>query len=56
MLTQLSEYFDRLFSLSKHSQYGNELEKFIVSKHPQSVEDVEYWTRRYEYTEKKEWL
>ena len=28
--------------------YGNELEQYIVSKNPQSVAEVEFWTEQYD--------
>lgn len=33
--------------------YGSALERYIVSKNPQTTYEVEYWTRQYD--NKKEW-
>jgi hypothetical protein len=48
MLTQLSSYFSKMFDTQKHSQYGSELEQYIVSKHPQSVAEIDHWTRQFD--------
>jgi hypothetical protein len=37
-----------MFDTQKHSQYGSELEQYIVSKHPQSVAEIDHWTRQFD--------
>ena len=44
-MTQLLIWFKNLLS---GQSYGHDLESFIISKHPKTHGDVEYWTRYYE--------
>jgi hypothetical protein len=44
-MTQLLNWFKTVFS---GNSYGHDLDKFIASKHPTSVADVEHWTREYD--------
>ena len=38
-----------MFNKAEEPQtYGSSLERYIVSKNPQSTYDVEYWTRRFD--------
>ena len=30
------------------TNYGNELEDYIISKNPQSIYEVEYWTQEFD--------
>ena len=46
MLNQLAEYFTRLFAAQ--TTYGSELEQYIVSKGPQSVAEIDYWTKQFD--------
>lgn len=41
MFTKLSNWFRRRDKLS-------ELEQYILSKDPQTIEDIEHWTRMYD--------
>ena len=41
MLTTIKQLFTKLF------QKKNDLEQFILSKHPQSAADIEHWARIY---------
>jgi hypothetical protein len=57
MLTQLKKYFTNLFDAQGQTTYGSELEQFIVSKHPQSTYDVEYWTAQFDKKQnEKGWI
>lgn len=40
--------FDKLMDLLRPSEKFSELEEYILSKNPTSVQDVEYWTRMYD--------
>jgi hypothetical protein len=42
MLTQIKELLQRVFSTTS---YQSDLERFIVSKHPTSVAEIEHWTK-----------
>lgn len=44
MLTQIKELLQRVFSPTTTS-YQSDLEKFIISKHPTSVAEIEHWTK-----------
>jgi hypothetical protein len=44
-MTQLLNWFKTVFSTTN---YGHDLEKFIINKEPTSVADVEHWTREYD--------
>lgn len=44
-MTQLLNWFKTVFSVTT---YGHDLEKFINSKHPTTVMEVEHWTREYD--------
>ena len=48
MLSQLSAYFNKMFDTPKQSTYGSELEQYIVSKRPQSVAEIDHWTRQFD--------
>jgi hypothetical protein len=40
--------FDKLMELLRPSEKFSDLEEYILSKNPQTCEDVEYWTRMYD--------
>lgn len=42
MLTQLKELLQRVFS---NTSYQSDLERFIISKHPTSIAEIEHWTK-----------
>lgn len=48
LITHLINFIYRLFNNAESQTYGSSLERFIVSKNPQSTYDVEYWTRRFD--------
>lgn len=46
LMTQLLE---RLAEMFPGQDYQTRLDKYIASKYPQSVADVEHWQRQYNY-------
>ena len=42
-------------SLFSGMSYQGTLERFVASKHPQNIAEVEYWVRHYDY-HRKEWV
>ena len=52
MVDKIKSYVKTLFS---QSNYSTELELFLVSKYPQSVGDIEHWTKEYDYKRNKSW-
>ena len=56
MLSQLAAYFTKMFDTQKHSQYGSELEQYIVSKRPQSVAEIDHWTRQFDKNQTQQGL
>jgi hypothetical protein len=42
MLTQFKRLLQRVFGTTS---YQSDLERFIVSKHPTSVAEIEHWTK-----------
>lgn len=49
MLNQLAAYFTKMFdSFQQPQTYQSELERYIVSKNPQTTHDVDYWTKQYD--------
>jgi len=50
----LASIIEALRSLFKHNSYGHELERYIISRFPQSTYDVEKMTREYEMSKMKE--
>ena len=49
----LLNYLKQLVKTAKPQNYGSSLEAYIVSKNPQSIYDVEYWTRQYDKQSKE---
>ena len=47
MLNQLAAYFNKLLN-TKPATYGSELEQYIVSKSPQSVAEIDHWTKQFD--------
>jgi len=47
MLNQLAAYFLKIFNM-RPVTYGSELEQYIVSKRPQSTEEIDHWTRQFD--------
>jgi hypothetical protein len=57
MLTRIAAYFNKLFNTQGHTPYGSELEQYIVSKSPQSVAEIDHWTKQFDKTQtQKGWL
>lgn len=56
MLTQLAAYFNKMFYTPTQTTYGSELERYIVSKGPQSVAEIDHWTRQYDREQQRSWL
>ena len=49
LIAHLVNFIYRFFNKTEEPQtYGSALERYIVSKNPQSTYDVEYWTRRFD--------
>lgn len=47
MLNHLAAYILNIFN--RHAPtYGSELEQYIVSKRPQTVEEIDHWTRQFD--------
>jgi hypothetical protein len=40
--------FDKIMNFLYPSEKLSDLEQYILSKNPQTVQDVEYWTRMYD--------
>ena len=54
--TTLLSWISKMFKqVEKTTTYGSDLERYITSKHPQSVYEVEYWTNQYDKTNSKGW-
>jgi hypothetical protein len=51
MLTTLLE---RLAEMFPGSDYQSRMERYIVSKHPQSAADIEHLQRQYQYEQQRE--
>lgn len=53
MLNTIIAYFARVCNRTSKT-YGSDLERYIVSKQPQTIYDVEYWTNQFDkrYTQK----
>jgi len=45
-----------LIAMASESTYGTQLEKYIASKQPQDVADIERYTRQYEIESSKRYL
>lgn len=60
MLNQLASYFSVLFQPITPPQqtYRSELEQYIISKNPQSIADIDHWTRQFDRNQKQRttWL
>ena len=57
MLTQIAHYFGKIFASQEQSSYGSELEKYIVSKCPQSAAEIDYWAHQFDRNQKqRSWL
>lgn len=56
MLNQLVAYFTKMFNTPKQATYGSELEQYIVSKGPQSVAEIDHWTRQFDREQQRSWL
>ena len=49
LTTTIFSYLTNLFKkVEEPGTYGSSLERYIVSKNPQSTYDVEYWTRQFD--------
>jgi hypothetical protein len=44
MLTQIKQLLQRVFN-PRSTSYQSDLERFIISKHPTSVAEIEHWTK-----------
>lgn len=49
MFTQLKELLQRVFS---NMSYQSDLERFILSKHPTSVAEIEHWSKVFDLHQK----
>lgn len=57
MLTKLSNYLNKLFNAQGSSDYGSDLEQYIVSKCPTSAAEIDHWARQYDLSRNtKGWL
>lgn len=57
MLNQLVEYFNKLFATHGQATYGSDLEKYIVSKRPQSAAEIDHWTKQFDQNQtQRSWL
>jgi hypothetical protein len=57
MLKKLAEYFNNLFSTHVQATYGSELERYIVSKNPGSVAEIDHWTKQFDQNQtQRGWL
>lgn len=57
MLNQIIEYFTNLFTIEEQATYGSELERFIVSKNPGSVAEIDHWTKQFDQNQtQRSWL
>lgn len=57
LLTQLAAYFNKMFDKQGQATYGSELEQYIVSKRPQSVAEIDHWTKQFDKNQtQKGWL
>jgi len=45
LLTHIAAYFNKMFD--RQATYGSELEQYIVSRRPQSVEEIDHWTKQF---------
>jgi hypothetical protein len=53
----LPQVLKKADNLKISSSYKSELEKYIISKNPQSVSDIEYWTTQYDRKQaRRNWL
>lgn len=50
MLTQIKELLQRVFNPS--TSYQSDLERFIISKSPTSVAEIEHWAKIYDLRQK----
>lgn len=62
-INSMLAYIPMLFTNKENSQdtiqssYKSELEKYIISKNPQTVYDVDYWTTQYDRKQaRRNWL
>ena len=46
LIQKIAEYFKS--ATNSPQSYRSGLERFILSKNPTSIEDVEYWTRQFD--------
>ena len=58
LISSIIAYIARQFNLVEETgTYGTELEKFIVSKNPQSTADIEHWAQQFNHARNtKGWL
>ena len=57
MLTKLAAFFTKVFNIKDTATYGSELEQYVVSKGPQSVAEIEHWTKQFDHARNtKGWL
>lgn len=49
LTTSIIAYFAKLFNqVDEPTTYGSALERYIVSKNPSSVAEIEHWTAQYD--------
>ena len=58
LISTIIAYIARQFKqVEKPVTYGSELERYIVSKNPQSVAEIDHWTKQFDHTRNsKGWL
>ncbi len=51
-------FIQKMFDTADKSQtYGSELERYVMSKGPQSVAEIDHWTRQFDRNQKQRgWL
>lgn len=55
MINQVIGYIQKMFSSNKN-EYGSRLEDYILSKHPTSITEIEYYTIQYDrYLQNNSW-
>ena len=47
MINQIIGYIQKMFSPNKN-EYGSKLEEYILSKHPTTVTEIEFYTMQFD--------
>ncbi len=57
LTTTLISWISKIVNkVEQPTTYGSELERYIVSKRPQSVYEVEHWTNQFDKNNTKGWM